>query len=201
MGLINLPKNILSATWSTRPSASGMTGYTILITDIGMNGTLFISNGTRWAPLGGTCLLYQSTLNSAVTGTLSETTLATVTIPGGVMSGNGQLEIKTLWSFTNSANVKSNRIRINNITGATYTASGPTASDTGQYYSIIRNNGLTSQQRGVNAGVTSFGNTTAGLVTSTIDTTADFSLYFTGQLANVADSTSIQHISIIYSEG
>lgn len=201
MGFINLPKNILSSTWAAKPSASTLSGYTILITDIGTNGALFVSNGTRWSPLGGQCLVAQSPTTTSVTGTVTETTLGSFVIPGGLMSANGQLEIKTLWAFTNSANAKTNRIRMNTLSGSQFISSGPATSDSGQYLTIIRNAAATNSQRGASSGISSFGATTAGFAVSSIDTTVDFNIVVSGQLSNTGETITLHHVSMIYLEG
>lgn len=160
-----------------------------------------LANGTRWSPSGGVCLVSQSPTTTSVTGTLTETTLGSFVIPGGLMSANGQLEIKTLWAFTNSANAKTNRIRMNTLSGSQFISSAPTTSDSGQYLTIIRNNGLTTQQRGTNSGISSFGSTTAGLAVSTTDTGSDFNIVISGQLALSSETITLHHVSIIYMEG
>lgn len=37
-----------SYTWATKPTASGLSGQLIRLTDVGVNGSLWFSNGTKW---------------------------------------------------------------------------------------------------------------------------------------------------------
>lgn len=71
--------------------------------------------------------LGKSGVAASVTGTTSETTLATINVPAGAMGPNGQLRITMLWNYTNSANTKTLRIRLGGtvlITAAPTTTAG-----------------------------------------------------------------------------
>jgi hypothetical protein len=46
-----------SFTYATLPAAAGVSGYQAFATDLGANGTLLISNGTRWRPINGQTVL------------------------------------------------------------------------------------------------------------------------------------------------
>jgi hypothetical protein len=85
------------------------------VTDIGANGALFISNGTIWRPLNGSCVLAASSVAASFTGSTTETTITTVTIPANLVTANAALEIETLWSFTSNANNKTPIIKIGSI--------------------------------------------------------------------------------------
>src|SRR5213079_2421852 len=51
-------------------------------------------------------VLAQSAVAASVTGTLTETVLATIAIPAGAMGVNGAIRVTALWSYTNSADTK-----------------------------------------------------------------------------------------------
>lgn len=188
-------------TWSAKPLASRLNGVTIKITDIGTNGSLWISNGTRWTPLNGDVTLACSNASPSLTGTLSETALATYTIPGGLMSATSELEIVTLWTYTNSANTKTLRIRLGGIAGAIFYGAAPTTTASCQAFTIIRNAASTSSQIGMASGSSSgLGSSTISLSTGSRDITADQDLVFSGQLTNVGESISLIGYSILYRE-
>ncbi|MGE3607994.1 MAG: hypothetical protein AB7I27_00300 [Bacteriovoracaceae bacterium] len=204
MGLIQLGKKMLSTTWSNKPSASNMQGLIIRVSDIGRAGALFISNGTRWQPLGGSCVLSISQTSSSVTGTTSETNLVSVSVPGGLMSANGQLEIFTLWSYTNSATARNARIRFgaDALTGTIYSNPSLSTTNTLQSYILIKNNGSTSSQYGFpNSTGSGYATSTGTLITSSIDTTVDFGLYFNFALGDSAHTGTLEGYSVTYVEG
>lgn len=124
------------------------------------------------------------------TGDLNETTLATVTIPGGAMGPNGFIEIVSLWRFTGSVNAKTMRIKFGSATlwsNAQTTAANVFARDS---RSLWNRNSQSSQV--FNAGSAAFttGGTSA-VGTAAIDTSADVSLLFTGQLANSGETVAL----------
>lgn len=198
MGLINLPSTVFSTTWAQRPAASTMSGKIIRISDIGPGGCTFVSNGTRWKPLGGSCVIAQTNTTSAVTGTVSETLLYSFTVPGGLMSTNGILEFRTLLYYTNSANTKTSRIRFTSLSGALLVQNAVTTTDTGQYLHYWANNGTTnSQKRYVN----NFGVTASTVATTSIDTTADFLIVYSATLTNTGEFMNLEGTTVTYIEG
>lgn len=76
--------------WANKPGASGCHGARIYITDVGVGGSWWYSNGVRWRPVSHSlCLL---TFNGGVNGLLFDSTLnaetdvpGSVTLPGGVI--------------------------------------------------------------------------------------------------------------------
>lgn len=69
---------------------------------------------------------------AAVTGTTVETTLRTITLPGGLI-GAGAIRLHTAWSATNNANAKTCRVKL----GATVLGSGSASSVAGIRFSTI----------------------------------------------------------------
>jgi hypothetical protein len=80
-------------------------------------------NPRRNGVSNGPVILAQSGAASSVTGTTTETTLASVTIPGGMMGANGSVRISAKWSYTNSANAKNLFVKLagNNVISAVRT--------------------------------------------------------------------------------
>ena len=126
---------------------------------------------------------------SSVTGTTTETTLATMTIPANAMGPNGQIEIIPLWSFTNSANTKTMRVKFGGT--AFYTQTTTTTAVTQALIRITNRNSASSQvgAPGVNAGV---GNFTAAVITSAENTASPVTLTITGQLTNTGETITLE---------
>lgn len=80
---INVPPYFGSGLFSAAPApAAGNNGYCYFATDLGMNGTLLISTGSRWKPLGGSAIL--ALLGAEITGVANSETLALQTLlPAG----------------------------------------------------------------------------------------------------------------------
>lgn len=205
MAFYNLPKATLQTTFVNRPDASLMSGKIIYITDIGPAGTYWISNGTRWQPLGGSCLLAISQVASSVTGTASETVLASVTIPAGLMSANGQLEVFMLWSHTNAATARNLRSRFGTdpLAGTIYYNPSISTTNTTQSFMIIKNNNATNSQYGFpNSTGAGYATSTGTLITSSWNTaTTNHVLAFNGALTDTSQTITIEGYSITYIEG
>lgn len=204
MGMIKQPKNILSTTWANRPSAALYTGMMIKVTDIGRAGSLFISNGTRWQPLGGSCVLAISQTSSSVTGTTSETNLASVAIPPGLMSANGQLEVFVLWSYTNNAIARNARIRLGTdaLGGTIYYNPSLSTTSTLQSFLIIKNNNSTGSQYGFpNSTGSGYATSTGTLITSSWNTTNALGVHFNFVLGDSSHTGTLEGYSITYVEG
>lgn len=79
------------ATFSTLPGASQASGQTYLVSDIGVGGSLWRSNGIRWSPVGGAAILFKcaipiitcSTGNIGNNGALTAITALATTYSGG----------------------------------------------------------------------------------------------------------------------
>ena len=96
-------------TWANKPSVAPL-GQIICVTDVGENGSLWRGNGTKWVKLNA-FVLYSNLTTESLTGTTAETTLATIPIKGGVLGVDGKLRFYILGTVTNSANIKSFRLK------------------------------------------------------------------------------------------
>lgn len=140
-------------------------------------------------------ILAQSGVAVSLTGTVAETTLAGINIPGGLMGPNGVVRVYSTWSFTSSTNAKTLRARLGGLAGAAYMVSAQTSAGiiTAQFLTIINNRGAANSQVGApsnSIGLSSGGGN--GAVTSAIDTTADSVFALTGQLASAGESITLQ---------
>jgi hypothetical protein len=142
-------------------------------------------------------LLAASAVAVSVTGTTSETVLATVTIPAGAMGLNGGVRIVTRWSMAASANNKTSRHRLGGIAGSVI-ASVPSTTSTALLESSSRNRGSPSSQYHM-----AHGNRGTDLVmavlsatTSAIDMTQAQDLVITGQLALGTETLTLDNYEV-----
>lgn len=131
------------------------------------------------------------------TGTLAETVLARIAFPAAAMGPNGIVQINSLWSFNNNANVKTMRTRFgpagfSPATGNDIQGLNGTTSLTYQVIVIIKNRNDQASQVCGPGGIAGVGNSTIAVTTRTVDTTAAFDFIFTGQLANTADTLTLE---------
>lgn len=135
-------------------------------------------------------VLAASAVAQSITGTLTETTLASGTIPAGTLGANGQVDIVALWSHTNSANNKTLRVKFG---GTNFMAVVTTTTGVDQTYTRIANRGVTNSQIGfIAASSTGFSAIAGSNVTASVDTTADVTLLITGQLALGSETITLE---------
>lgn len=133
----------------------------------------------------------------AVTGTLSETTLATVTIPAGAMGLNGGIQVRCTFSYTNSANTKTIRIRLGGLLGTAYYAVNTTTTVTAEAERVIKNRGAANSQVGsMPAAAAPYSTNASAPTTSSIDTTAAVDLVFTGALSNTGETITLESYEV-----
>ena len=170
---------ILQYTWANKPATAPL-GQIICVTDIGENGILCRGNGTKWVRFHPT-ILYNLGTPVVLTGTTAETTLLTITIPADLMGKIGRLNLLSFFALTNNANNKTLRAKIGantlNVAGAASLAA------TGFNFWLLNLNSATAQRNNYS---TSFA----------IDTTVSMDLIITGQLANAADSMTLNTLSL-----
>lgn len=158
--------------------------------DIYHNGQWYSRNGSATTQY----VLSQSAVSSSVTGTTTETTLATVTIPGGSMGPNGALRIDVSASWTANTNLKTLNIKLGGTLIGGFGRSG--ATETGaRTQVVVENRGSQTSQVISQPSATSiiFGVfTVAYPATLTKDTSQDLALTITGTLANSADTITLE---------
>lgn len=190
-------------TWATKPAANTFpVGVPIFITDVGVGGSEWFSNGTNWYPTNGKVLLAQNSNPVPITGTLNDqtgpsgTNRVVFTLPAGIMLANGSLEIETFFSYTNSANAKNLRVRFGGTAGTVYLNTSPTTTSVVQNTCFIRNNNATNSQKGFLAAASNHFGSGAGNTTSTIDTTLAQDILIGGQLTNVGETITVESYAI-----
>lgn len=132
---------------------------------------------------------------AALTGTVTETALATVTVKGGAMGAQGQIMVHSSWSYTNSANAKNARLRIGGVAGTVcmnYTVTTTlTLSDLRR---VANRNSVSSQTVTASSGghTGGFGTAANALPTPAQNSASDFDLVLTGQLANTGETITLE---------
>ncbi len=174
-------------TWANKPSVAPL-GQIICVTDVGENGSLWRGNGTTWKRLHQ---IRFSDLSApvALTGTTSETTLLTVNIPAGLIGISGKVKMYPLYSMTNNANNKTLRVKLGGSTAYSIVVASSSQSSA---LVIIRNMGSEAVQKSSTSVVTGLGNNSATLTSLTVDTSAATTITVTGQLANSADTMTLE---------
>ena len=141
----------------------------------------------------GPQIIAQSAVAVTTPTDTNENTLATITIPGGVISANGRLVVEAYFTVTASTNSKTWRVRL----GGTTLHSGNTTSATGISVGImapIANRNSESSQ--VGTGFTGIGVSASAHPTGTVDTTADQTLTITAQKATGAETMTLTQYSV-----
>lgn len=183
---------IIDYTWATKPSVAPL-GQIICITDVGENGSLWRGDDTKWIKLHAV-KYYNNTTPVSLTGTTAETTMLTIPVKGGLIGANGVLAIQPLWSNTNNANNKTLRIKLGATTCYSYGAANLSHQDA---YINVRNIGSESSQKTTSGMSGGTGGTVNNYHSTSTDTSVDFNIVVTGQLANSADTMEIQAFLIM----
>lgn len=155
-------------------------------------------------PLAGssypTYILAQS--GTAVSGAAdtNENTLATITVPANAMGPNGQLRIWTDWTWSNTADDKTARIRFSGASGTIFLTVLGTTSVGLAAITLISNQNNAAVQRGGITGSGPFAVRTAAAVTAAVDTTAATTIVITGQKETGTDTLTLDRyvVEVLY---
>jgi len=178
-------------TWANKPSVAP-SGQIICVTDVGENGSLWRGNGTKWVRLNP-IKIFSLSAPVSLTGSTSAVTLATITIPAGLLGANGKLKIYPLWSTTNNANTKTLRLNIGGALCSTMTSQS-VPNNSGLL--IIRNTNSESAQKCSSGLVAGIGSSFGSIASPTVDTTAATTLLISGQLAVDTDTLTLEDLFI-----
>jgi hypothetical protein len=126
------------------------------------------------------------------TNTISEETLATVTLPAGAMGPNGVLRITTLWTFNNNANVKTPRIRLGGVSGSIIYAPAGANQVNISDMRIVRNRNAQNSQISQPISGIAFNVTTGTAFTGAVDTSAAVDIVFSSQKATGTDTLTLE---------
>lgn len=155
-------------------------------------GGLYVDGNAGTAIFGVTSVLAASAVAVSHTGSTTETTLATISVPANAMRANGILRITLQWGKTGTAGTWQPRIKFNGTTyydgGGTYTGTNLSARQQIQ----IANRNATNSQVGTSNLQTNFSQNTDAVVTSAHDTTTALNLTITIQLGSAADTVRLE---------
>ena len=177
-------------TWANKPSVAPL-GQVICITDVGENGSLWRGDGTKWVRLNPIKIFSLSVPVS--TSSTSVVTLATITIPAGLLGANGKLKIYPLWSTTNNANVKTLRAVFSGSVCTTMTSQS-VPNNSGLV--IIRNTNNEAAQKCSSGLVAGIGASSGSIAAPTVDTSAATTLVISGQLAVGTDTLTLEDLFV-----
>jgi hypothetical protein len=127
---------------------------------------------------------------NSITGTTTETTLASVTIPANAMGANGIVRVTTGWSHNSSASSKTLRVKFG---GTTFGSGNITTNATTRDQRQIANRNATNSQIGTATTLGGFASSGSAIVTSTVDSTANVTLAITGQLTNTSETITLEY--------
>lgn len=178
-------------TWANKPSVAPL-GQIICITDVGENGSLWRGDGTKWVRLNP-IKIFSLSAPVSLTGSTSVVTLATITIPAGLLGANGKLKIYPLWATTNNANVKTLRLTLGGGVCSTMTSQS-VPNNSGLL--IIRNINSESVQKCSSGLVAGIGASFGSIASPTVDTTAATNITLTGQLAVGTDTMTLEDLFV-----
>lgn len=140
-----------------------------------------------------TRVLGASSVAVPLTGTLAETVLATVTIPAGAMGLNGIIRLSSDWTANNSGTTKILRARLGGLAGTIVLQSGiaTTTITWNDENRRIMNRGSASSQY-IRPTSSNGAGSTAAFTAATVNTAVAQDLVFTGDLADVGDTLTLE---------
>lgn len=110
-------------TFATLPNAATWTGQIVHVTDVGINGSDWKSNGSNWRPVGEIILASSATAVNVAYPVTAKTVLGTKLLPAGLLNIPGAtLTVEPLFTVNNSANSKLLKIELG--AGVFYNAPG-----------------------------------------------------------------------------
>ncbi len=177
-------------TWANKPSVAPL-GQIICVTDVGENGSLWRGNGTKWVRLNP-IKIFSLSAPVSLTGSTSVVTLATITIPAGLLGANGKLKIYPLWATTNNANFKTLRVVFGGPLSTMVSQSVPNNSG----LLIIRNINSEAVQKCSSGLVAGIGASFGSIASPTVDTSAATTITITGQLAVGTDTMTLEDLFV-----
>jgi hypothetical protein len=138
-------------------------------------------------------VLASSGVGVPLTGTLVETTLATITIPAGAMGANGWFTVESAWSMTNSVNNKVMKVALAAV--AIHTETSTTQLSWRNNTKTTNRNSAASQicSSNISAG---YGITANPLTSHTVNTAVAQDITLTGTLANIADTITLEDYTV-----
>lgn len=143
----------------------------------------------------GPALTWNGGAAIAHTGTADETTKISKLVPGGLMGINGRIEYDLYYSWPDTANDKTVKVKLGGTTFVTRLTTG--TQTTGRINGFIANRGEEDSQVGCHLQATGgFGESATAVVTASVDTEEDAFFTVTCQLETDSETLTIQAYSI-----
>jgi hypothetical protein len=199
-GATNAPSQLTTLTGATLVQyASGAGAVQVVYANTQDYQYMRRKTGGSWTPwtraaFSGYDVFAQSAVASSHTGNTTETTLGTINVPARAMGANGRLRITALFSYTNSANVKTLRFRFGGVIAAIGTQT--TTNIYRAQIEIANRNSVSSQIvsfAGTGAG---WGSNTFGSTSLTVDTDDNAAISITGQLASSGETVTLESYTV-----
>ncbi len=137
-------------------------------------------------------VLGQSTGPVSVTGTLTETVLATIPVPALAMGLTGALRVSASYSYTNSAN---NKQILSRFGGVAFRTSTRTTAAQDNYIDMVRNRGAANSQF-VALSLTAASVVSGVQNTLAVDTTVTQNLTLSATLTNVGETITLEGYTV-----
>ena len=181
-----------TSTYAGLPAVSSNSGKNYQVTDIGTGGSLWYSNGTIWKPQSGIVNLFTTTTQVNTNAVINDVTLATYTLPAGIMGVSGLLRMRMNWhaNTTGARNVFA-KIQFGGATAINVMAVSVNGANSGcSLFEIFNNNSASSQgYDGFDSNTnTSANHISSGVTPLTVNTANAVTINFIGNVANVADT-------------
>lgn len=191
--VVNMPR----VTWLELPPPSTAGGTVWFVTDVGVVGSMWVSDGVQWRPQSDVVLFEQVDPTSITDISAVRQTINSFTLPTGIMGIRNVLDIDYVFSYPNSATTKTMYVSMSD--GVTsYDCIGrsrtTTAYETGLARIINRNSASFQLHPFKNATYPVAASSTA--TTSTVDTSGQITISYDGTFGTAG--TGSNSITLTY---
>lgn len=190
----------LPYTWATKPAPADYIG-SAFISDIGVGGSYWTSNGTVWKPINGSIVLAETAVAGAAhTGTLTDTTLATINLPADILALTGTIVVETKVTANVVSTATVMYAKLDNTVFSGIGIGVVTTAGVGHKFECQNRNSRTSKL-GNNGAVHGYsGASGTAWTTLTVDTTGAVDLTITCAHGNVGSTVTLEayRITLVY---
>lgn len=197
---IDYPSATLDASyaWASKPNAVLYPGAEITISDVGIGGSRWRSNGTRWVNMHPVVLgqLGNPVTRLASISTAESSAVYTLTVPGGVMGANSLVQMLPLATCNNSATSKTLRVKAAGGSIGTFILTTVVAE---QPIIMFRNINSLSAQKTFTGNSSAIGSINTAPAATNVNTAVDWSLTATLQAESVLnnDSITLESVTVV----
>lgn len=197
---------VVSYTWATLPNPTTNNGTEVFVTDVGISGSKWKSNGTIYVPLAPIVLYRAYNLSNSGTDTAEEAYAISSKIPNGVLAIGRVLEINFLIAKSGTSEVTTNVVKIgtnsNGVTGAAAISSNLSLSTTSRQLGHRQGNVIVSatevQNYTIGSSAASSGTSTSAAVGKRTITNIANDMYVS--LTRTMTTGGIETVSALYFE-